>query len=83
MSDWFNVYDGVFFISITTIVIGFLGLTVRFCLKSKCGSINCCYGCLMVNRNVELEVQQELAQIENGHGHEHEHEHEHKEEEKI
>ena len=61
-----TVYDGVFFISISTIIVGFLGLSVRYCLKSKCERFSCCFGLFEIQRRVDLEVQEELAQIEMG-----------------
>jgi hypothetical protein len=40
--EWIQVFDGVFFITIATIVFGFLGLSVRFCYKSKCKEVSFC-----------------------------------------
>lgn len=57
MADWINTYDGTFFITITTIIIGFLGLSVKFCLKSKCSRFKCCFGLIEINRSVELEEE--------------------------
>jgi hypothetical protein len=59
-----NGLDGVFFITITTLIIGFLGLSVRLCLKSKCGKVNCCFGFLQVERNVDLETNEEIRELE-------------------
>jgi len=55
MPTWINTYDGTFFITITTIIIGFLGLSVRYCLKSKCSKFKCCFGLIDIDRTVELE----------------------------
>lgn len=55
MPTWINTYDGIFFITITTIIIGFLGLSVRYCLKSKCSKFKCCFGLIDIDRTVELE----------------------------
>lgn len=66
MTDWKSVYDGVFFISIATILAGSFGLSVRYCLKSKCEKFSVCFGLFEINRRVDLEVQEELAQIEMG-----------------
>ncbi len=59
-------YDGVFFISIATILAGSFGLSVRYCLKSKCEKFSICCGLLEINRRVDLEVQEELAMMEMG-----------------
>ena len=64
--SWFNTFDGVFFITIITILTTFLGLMLKFCLKSKCGEVNVCWGCLKINRNVELEQEEELRALELG-----------------
>jgi hypothetical protein len=39
----------------TTMLLGFCGLALRFCLKSKCEHCNICWGCLKIHRRVELE----------------------------
>lgn len=59
MPTWINTYDGTFFITITTIIIGFLGLSVRYCLKSKCSKFKCCFGLIDIDRTVELENDME------------------------
>lgn len=66
MSSWINVYDGVFFISIATILAGSFGLAVRYCLKSKCEHFGLCWGFFTIKRRVDLEVQEEIAQMEMG-----------------
>lgn len=65
-ADWMTTYDGVFFISLGTLLIGFLGLIVRYALKSKCEHFSCCFGAFTIDRRVDLEVQEELAQMELG-----------------
>ena len=66
MSDWSSTYDAVFFISLATLIFGFLGLIVRYTLKSKCEHFKCCFGLFEIDRRVDLEVQEEMAQIEMG-----------------
>ena len=68
MTDWKSIYDGVFFISIATILAGSFGLAVRYCLKSKCEKFSICFGLFEIKRRVDLEVQEEMAQIEMGDG---------------
>lgn len=55
MSEWITTFDGTFFITITTILIGFLGLSVKYCLKSKCSKFKCCFGLIDIDRTVKLE----------------------------
>ena len=59
-------YDGVFFISITTILASSFGLAIKYCLKSKCEHFTLCCGLIKIDRRVDLEVQEELAQMEMG-----------------
>ena len=66
MTNWMTVYDGVFFISIATIIVGFLGLSVKYCLKSKCERFSVCFGLFEIQRRVDLVVQEEMAQFEMG-----------------
>jgi len=66
MSDWMLTYDGVFFISIATLITSIIGLSIRYCLKSKCEHFSLCFGLIKIDRRVDLEVQEELAQLEMG-----------------
>jgi len=67
MSDeWIEIYDGVFFITISTLLFGCIGLSIKYCLRSKCDNINLCFGLITVHRNVELEVQEEMKEMELG-----------------
>ena len=43
-----------FWILLTTSGFAFMGLVIRFCLKSKCDSVEC--GCIKIHRNTEQEV---------------------------
>lgn len=63
---WQDTYDAVFFISIGSMVIGFFGLIIKYCLKSKCEHFSLCYGILTIDRRVDLEVQEEMSRIEHG-----------------
>lgn len=56
--------DGVFFISVGTLITGFLGLAIRTCLKSKCEHFSCCYGLFSIDRRVDLELQAEMKEME-------------------
>ena len=65
-TQWMTTYDAVFFISLATLLVGFFGLLVRYALKSKCEHFSCCFGAFVIDRRVDLEVQEELAQMELG-----------------
>jgi len=43
-----------------------MGLIVRYTLKSKCEHFKCCFGLFEIDRRVDLEVQEEMAQMELG-----------------
>lgn len=64
--NWIETFDGIFFITVITIITAFFGVVLRFCLRSKCGEINICWGCLKINRNVELEQEEEMKALELG-----------------
>jgi hypothetical protein len=57
-------YSEGFWITLTGLVIGFFGLTIRFCLKSKCDNVECC--CFKIHRAVETEERIEERQIDYG-----------------
>jgi NAD(P)H-hydrate repair Nnr-like enzyme with NAD(P)H-hydrate dehydratase domain len=48
-----EIYSEGFWITLAGLIIGFLGLTIRACLKSKCDEVACC-GC-RIHRAVEVE----------------------------
>jgi hypothetical protein len=64
--SWTTVYDGVFFISLATILVGALGVSAKYCLRSKCEHFSCCYGLFTIDRRVDLEVQEEIKALELG-----------------
>lgn len=64
--SWMNTFDGVFFITIATILVGFFGVAIKYCLKSKCEEFSLCFGLLDIKRRVDLEVQEELKMMEMG-----------------
>ena len=49
-----------FWITISGIISGFVGLTVKMCLRSKCEDVNLCYGMFAIHRNVEVEEDIEM-----------------------
>ena len=65
-NEWMVNFDGVFFITIASLVCGAFGLVIRYCLKSRCDNVNLCFGLITIHRNVELESIEEIRKIENG-----------------
>lgn len=51
---WFNTFDDTFFITITGIIVGVVGLSIRFCYRSKCYRIEC--GCIKIYRDTVEEA---------------------------
>jgi hypothetical protein len=64
MTSWYTEFNAVFWITISTLVCGSVGLVVRYCLKSKCEDINLCYGLLHVKRDVKAEVDLEMKEMD-------------------
>jgi hypothetical protein len=64
--EWILTFDAVFFLTIGSLVCAGFTLVIRYCLKSKCDHINLCFGLITVHRNVELEVEEEMKQMELG-----------------
>ena len=64
--SWIDTYDGVFFLSLATILAGSFGVAIRYCLKSKCEDFSLCYGLLRVERRVDLETQVDMRSLELG-----------------
>jgi hypothetical protein len=58
--------DGVFFLSLATILAGSFGLSVRYCLKSKCEHFAICFGLVTIDRRVDLEVEERIRELELG-----------------
>ena len=55
---------GSFWLAMGTMVFAFFGLIVRFGYKSKCKEVSCC--CLHVQRDVDDETREDLAELEAG-----------------
>ena len=54
---WYNEFNGVFFITIITIVAGSFAVCLKYCLKSKCDQVDFhCFGLgLVIHREVMIE----------------------------
>lgn len=51
---------------ISTLVVGLLGICIRYAFKSKCSDVGLCCGLIHIQRNIELEVQSEQQELEAG-----------------
>ena len=61
-----NAFDGVFWVTISGAIIGFLGLAIKQCFKSKCSNVNLCFGLINVQRDVIPEEKENEFNIEHG-----------------
>lgn len=52
---WYSTFDDVFFISIITILTASIAVAFKYCLKSKCIEFKCCWGGIVINRDVNAE----------------------------
>jgi hypothetical protein len=52
---WYNTFNDIFWISISTALFGFFAVVIKTALKSKCDNLNLCFGCITIHRRVELE----------------------------
>ena len=59
---WYNEFNGVFFITIFTIVAGSIAVCLKYCLKSKCDQVN--FHCLGLGLNIHRDVEAELNDME-------------------
>jgi translation elongation factor EF-1beta len=53
-----NEADGLFYLSMATLLTGFTLKLFSICLKSKCEDCNICFGFLNVHRNVVIEERE-------------------------
>ena len=61
MSNYIYELDSVFWITLATLIIGFLGVVLRYCFKSKCSRVSCCG--LVIERDVAGELEEERMEL--------------------
>ena len=59
-------FNGTFWLSISAMLLSFVGILTVFCLKSKCKKFNICFGLISVERDIDGELEDEKMMIENG-----------------
>ena len=64
MSVW-NTFDDTFWLTLAGIIVGVLGILIRYCFLSKCDNVSICFGILKVHRAVELEMPNVEDDLEN------------------
>jgi hypothetical protein len=66
MGSNYSGIDGVFFLTIATMAVGFFGLAIRYCLQSRCTECTICYGLLVVKRDAQAENTELREQLAHG-----------------
>lgn len=59
-------FGGSFWISLAGIVFTFMGLGIRYALRSKCRKCAICFGLFTIERDIEAEVLEETKELEMG-----------------
>jgi len=59
-----EVFDSVFWITITGLVISFCLGIINVCLKSKCQNTSLCWGMVEVKRNIQGEIAEQKEELE-------------------
>ena len=49
--------DGITIITLSTIILGCLGMTLKILFKSKCSQVSVCFGLCNIHREVQLETE--------------------------
>lgn len=52
----YKMIDDALLYGIVTLGVGVIALIVRYCFKSKCTDIQCCYGLISIKRDITSEV---------------------------
>ena len=56
-----DIFNSVFWLSISSMILASFGVALKYCLKSKCSETNLCFGLVRIKRDVEIEEDIELA----------------------
>jgi hypothetical protein len=65
--SWIQTFDGAFFLTLGGMIFGFLGVAIKYCLKSKCQDFSCLWGMVKIIRRVDLESEIELEEYKTEH----------------
>jgi hypothetical protein len=61
-----ETFDGIFWLTLSGAIIGFLGLAIKQCFNSKCSRVRLCFGLISVERDVDAEDHIHTVDIEHG-----------------
>lgn len=51
---------------LATLFTGVLGISIRYCFKSKCKTVNCLWGLVSIERDTEAENRELEIEMQNG-----------------
>ena len=51
-----DIFDDTFWLTLAGIVVGVLGVLIRYCFLSKCDNVSICCDLIKVHREVDLEM---------------------------
>ena len=54
--------NGMLVLSLGTMVVGVIGMIIRYSFKSKCSEVNCCFGLINFKREPMFENDIEMKQ---------------------
>lgn len=57
--------DSTLIYGLATLGSGVLGLSIRYCFKSKCEDVSLCFGLIKIHRNTDDEVKAEEIELKN------------------
>lgn len=60
---WYTVFNDVFWITVISLSCTGLGLIIKSILKSKCSNFSFCWGLINVQRDVQLELEEEMINL--------------------
>ena len=61
MSDLAEGVNSFFYLSVLTLIMGGVGLIVRYSYKSKCSSVDLC--CIKIVRDIETEEREDMEEM--------------------
>ena len=61
MSDYIFSLDGVFWLTLATLLIGGGATCLRYLFKSKCSKVTCC--CFTIERDIQGELEEQKLEM--------------------
>ncbi len=61
--SWYQTFDAAFWLTLSGMVFGFLGVVVNLFFKSKCK--NCTFCGMKIERDIAAEIEEQKLDIEN------------------